>query len=438
MSLPIIKNTVGYGFNTQSSVIIPLGFTPSVGNILVFGFASRLPVNPSTTLSSGGATWTKVAEQYNTGTSTTGIVVFQSGILVGIPGDSVLVNFVTTQHGAIVIAEIENVTGLDPATPVVAFGTSNPATAGPFTNIASKIMSVAFLARADGDPTDFFTNITSSDYGVDQKQQNGTENPLSTKQTLGFFPSFKSTIAARTVTGDMGGADGWASAMCAFIWAEPESDVETRAEIEARSWTLGERGVDLANHIKAGIERLITQFRKQPKLVAILTSWLESVQDLEGVFWDIHQIRDIDQATGVNLDTLGKIVGQLRGTLTDAQYRTWLKARILANRSRCTPDEILEILLTIEPNAELGIIESYPAGYVITAFGVTDDDPLGEIMSAVKPAGVSGELWTTTEPVAGLFEFADNAIVTDVAKGLADDQVTDPGGSMINISVLGL
>jgi hypothetical protein len=434
--LPAIKNIEAHPItNENGATDFVLGFTPTAGNILLFGFATRLPWSTAT-IASTGATWVQIGTEVVNSTSR--LVAYHSGVLAANPGSTITVTFPSTQHGAIIFAEIENVEGLDASTPVTGLGGSNPATGGPFTNTSQLGRMMCLLARTDGDITDYFTGITPSGFAVDL-QTNGLENPTSTKQTLAVISGFVSEIAAVTVTGQLGGPDLWTSLMFQFVWKQPTFDVETRAEIEARSWTTEERGLitsTLASHVKAGVERLIVQFRKQPKLVAILESWLVSVQDLEGVFWDIHQIRDIDQATGVNLDTLGRIVGQLRGTLTDAQYRTWLKARILANRSRCTVDEILEILIVIEPDAELGVIESYPAAYIVTAYGVTDDDPLGDILRAVKPAGVAAELWSTTLPVAGLFEFADGTIVTDVAKGLADDDVADPGGSMINLEVL--
>ena len=54
----------------------------------------------------------------------------------------------------------------------------------------------------------------------------------------------------------------------------------------------------------------------------------------------LRKVRDVDQATGVHLDVLGRNVGLARGSRTDDEFRRAIKVERLAQRSNGTISEV--------------------------------------------------------------------------------------------------
>lgn len=91
--------------------------------------------------------------------------------------------------------------------------------------------------------------------------------------------------------------------------------------------------------------RLYTQFRDK----ATWTKWTDLVlgpqfQDLEDSAQTLLTFFDIDNSEGAQLDLIGRYVGQSRLGTGDPTYRLYLKARILADRSTGTPEELYAVL----------------------------------------------------------------------------------------------
>lgn len=134
--------------------------------------------------------------------------------------------------------------------------------------------------------------------------------------------------------------------------------------------------------------RLTEQFRSKDVIDRYLQLLINQQQELEQVFKDLIQLRSIDTAFGEQLDVIGRIVGQPRelldtsllsyfafdgypdaqpyGDLNDAsvggfyysfgdpltgntllndeQYRMFIKAKIIKNTTRATPEEFLNFI----------------------------------------------------------------------------------------------
>ena len=142
---------------------------------------------------------------------------------------------------------------------------------------------------------------------------------------------------------------------------------------------------EVIDHRELAISRLATQFRDSTNLIAYIRALLLEADTLEEVFRDLLTKRWIDTAEGVQLDILGSIVSQTRefidaeifeyfgffnnfqaqsfGTLgnpsvggrfravgesttglrslSDDEYRVFIKARIVRNSTTSTPEEII-------------------------------------------------------------------------------------------------
>jgi len=74
---------------------------------------------------------------------------------------------------------------------------------------------------------------------------------------------------------------------------------------------------DVINHKELAIKRLAVEFRESTNLIAYIKTLLVEADTLEEVFQDLLEKRWIDTAEGVQLDVVGAIVGQPR-ILVDA------------------------------------------------------------------------------------------------------------------------
>lgn len=87
---------------------------------------------------------------------------------------------------------------------------------------------------------------------------------------------------------------------------------------------------DALNNIKKMVTALITPFATlETALLALLTQ------------------RSVDTAIGAQLDVLGKIVGEVRNGLDDDDYRRYVRARVLANRSQGVSEDLIKIAVFI-------------------------------------------------------------------------------------------
>ena len=78
----------------------------------------------------------------------------------------------------------------------------------------------------------------------------------------------------------------------------------------------------------------------QQKLLVAISGEVQAVEDA------IQQVQVghwIDEAVGLQLDILGKLVGQLRGGFDDATYRRLIRAKISVNRSKGTIEDLITV-----------------------------------------------------------------------------------------------
>jgi hypothetical protein len=94
--------------------------------------------------------------------------------------------------------------------------------------------------------------------------------------------------------------------------------------------------------------RLRTRIYEQFKGLVTWGHWVDDVlgpqfQDLEDALMSLVTLPSIDDSEGVQLDTIGRHVGQPRLVLGDVTYRLYLKARIAANNSAGDPESLYRV-----------------------------------------------------------------------------------------------
>lgn len=147
---------------------------------------------------------------------------------------------------------------------------------------------------------------------------------------------------------------------------------------------------------EAAINRLAEYLRGKTKFEALLNALVAPSDDLDEAFASFDAMRSIDDATGVLLDRIGAILNRPRASLSDDDYRTFLRVQILINLTSGTVPELIEILQALAPGCTVDIVEWFPAALVADIQGVIiapeDAELLAEILATARPAGIGATL----------------------------------------------
>ncbi len=165
--------------------------------------------------------------------------------------------------------------------------------------------------------------------------------------------------------------------------------------------------VYIPDHRAIAASRLLSQFRDKPRMVSLIRAMAAGAQAFEDDAFGVLVSTTLPLATNNDLDHWGALVGERRGTLNDATYRTFISARILVNKSRGTRDELIRILQIITAPSEVVHTDLFPACFQFVVLrqaymGDAHYFRVGETMRAVKPGGVC---MLITEAVPGYFGF---------------------------------
>lgn len=196
----------------------------------------------------------------------------------------------------------------------------------------------------------------------------------------------------------------------------------------------------VTDHVRAGLSLLLQQYTGLPRIEGWATSYLNRVQELEDAIWSVIVGRLIDDAVGVQLDVLGRLVGQRRNGVGDEPFRMRVRARIRANRSNGHPDDIIAVALLASGVSldQLTYTDLYPASFRVELSSVTDATlatVLTELITLAKPVGVGAAVSFSAYPDSETFACAvGDTPTTDAARGWAgtDDPTVAPGGRWID------
>lgn len=158
----------------------------------------------------------------------------------------------------------------------------------------------------------------------------------------------------------------------------------------------------VTDHADRAVARVPAFQRSKTSIVSIARAVSGSVQEAEDLFLGILAIPVLASATGRTLDVIGRLVGQGRGAMDDAIYRTWIGARLAINRSSGTVPELISVVKTV---AAAGVVtkvtESYPAALTVQASGVAipNGDQIAALVHATRAGGVRVVFeWTPSSP----------------------------------------
>ena len=192
------------------------------------------------------------------------------------------------------------------------------------------------------------------------------------------------------------------------------------------------------DHCADGLALLLAQFQDKPRLAAVLCAFLGSVQETEDAAWQLLTERDLDSAVGAQLDMLGRLVGEAREGRADSEYRPFVRARILINRSNGLAEEVLTILRVVTGGTvELHLREHYPAAFTVEVVGPIPFTPatLLRLLREAKAAGVRVLLEYSLLPEEETFAFAVGSTVElDAARGFGSTLDPAIGGGLAGVA----
>lgn len=151
----------------------------------------------------------------------------------------------------------------------------------------------------------------------------------------------------------------------------------------------------ITEHEVQALARLVEQFKSKTNLRKLVGTLAGRAQGVEDVLYAIEVQTILDNATDAQLDMLGRIVGEPRGTSADdAEYRQRIQARIRLNQSSGTTKDIYAVFRLLLPNAALVLTEFFPAGFVLDVDQVSPVDvPLySGFLKQAKSGGVGAQL----------------------------------------------
>lgn len=180
-----------------------------------------------------------------------------------------------------------------------------------------------------------------------------------------------------------------------------------------------------SDHATRAVERLLAQYRQQPKLEALIALQAGYVQDLEDAAFDFFEQVTLAGAEGATLERLGLIVGQQREGRTDEVLRTWIGARIRLNRGSGTVPELVDLFSALAPEGATVVVrESFPAGLVVELEDVATPaelaDQLARVLQLARGGGIRAFLISAVAPPEEAFAFAG------VGVGMGFGTVADP------------
>jgi hypothetical protein len=161
------------------------------------------------------------------------------------------------------------------------------------------------------------------------------------------------------------------------------------------------------DHEALGLARLLWQYRgDQPRLQAFLRSMLADLASLEGVtFETLVEIWPLT-AVGVQLDTLGRIVRQERGEMSDDEYRLAILGRIYVNHADGQPWQFYELLEILGITDGITLTELPPAAWRLTATGVPYPLVTWDLIDDMRAGGVRGVFVYSREVIRDTFIYS--------------------------------
>jgi hypothetical protein len=169
----------------------------------------------------------------------------------------------------------------------------------------------------------------------------------------------------------------------------------------------------IPDHDARAVGRLLRQYQGKDRIEALVKSIAVGIQAIEDDAFDVALGTQFETSTGDALDKWGELVGEVRGGLRDDEYRRFIAARLLANRTIGTRDELIAIWSLATAPSTVRYFDHGRATFSL--YAVREVFMRAEVrrrvrrlMDSVKPAGVSMQIIESIEGYFGFLEDDDS------------------------------
>jgi len=135
----------------------------------------------------------------------------------------------------------------------------------------------------------------------------------------------------------------------------------------------------ITNHVQAALNRLLQQYKGQPNLAALITAFVDQIQDLEDAVFSLDAGRQLANAVGAQLDGIGQLVGANRNGLSDAEFLLEILGTIASNTSDTTIAKVAAITYIFFNPDSVILDEIFPAAIGLQLGSPTIDPNLFDI-----------------------------------------------------------
>lgn len=152
---------------------------------------------------------------------------------------------------------------------------------------------------------------------------------------------------------------------------------------------------------------LLPQFDNSPKLKGLIEGSLEPSTSFQSGLNQLIDAYNLNDAEGLQLDRLGKLLNVERQDRSDADYRAAIKARIIINKSTGSGKNLIEMLkLMLGDSVNFKVIEQFPASVQVIIYesqNVIDEQVVNDIL----PIGVRGIFFGNPYEGKGIWTLSD-------------------------------
>ena len=159
------------------------------------------------------------------------------------------------------------------------------------------------------------------------------------------------------------------------------------------------------DHVREAHLQVWRRWRRLPNFRALSGIIGKRMQLMSDELEEIRALRNIDLAFGAHLDAIGDIEGQPRNGFGDTVYRSLIKARVIANRSKGTSEELISAAVFIRGgvSTDVQFEPLYPAAIRLSFLNSTETVQHQALIAQILSLAVFGGVrlyvtFSTTTP----------------------------------------
>lgn len=143
------------------------------------------------------------------------------------------------------------------------------------------------------------------------------------------------------------------------------------------------------------LARLLSQDSARPRVKAYVAALAAGARLVEDLLYDVFYGLQLDLATGPELDRWGRIVGESRGGLLDADYSRWIEWRIRVHTTDATVPRMAALLEEIYPPQTIRFATMWPNGvqWWVEGGAFFDDIHKSHIDTLIRDYQPAGAAW---------------------------------------------